>query len=66
MPNNVNKLRTIPAAAENWTQHAPSRFEEMMLTIVCGNSNYHWALHMGVEHKFVPSLFWKYVDHPAR
>jgi hypothetical protein len=47
------------SSIKGWSKNAPSRFEDMLLTIVCGNSNFHWALHLGVDHKFVPSLFWK-------
>jgi hypothetical protein len=58
MPNNVNKLRTIPVA--DWSKDAaPSRVEDRVISIVCGNSNFHWALMMGMQHKFVPTLFWK-------
>ncbi|KAG7374592.1 Baf family transcriptional acitvator [Nitzschia inconspicua] len=56
--SNVLKLKSIPPAADDWSRNAPSPFEDMLLTVVCGNSNYHWALHLGVTHKFVPSLFW--------
>jgi hypothetical protein len=40
---------------------APSQLEDRILSIVCGNSNLHWALHLNVDDKFVPCLFWKYV-----
>lgn len=43
----------------DWSKAAPSPYEEQLLTIVCGNSNYLWALHLGFKDKFVPSLFWK-------
>ena len=57
MPNNVNKIRTIPVA--EWSKDAPSKYEDRVLSISVGNSNFHWALHLGYKHKFIPSLFWK-------
>jgi hypothetical protein len=60
----VNHGNTTTTTSSNnstkgWSKNAPSRFEDMLLTIICGNSNFHWALHLGFDHKFVPTLFWK-------
>eukprot|EP00523_Entomoneis_sp_CCMP467_P004073 CAMPEP_0168750070 /NCGR_PEP_ID=MMETSP0724-20121128/17062_1 /TAXON_ID=265536 /ORGANISM="Amphiprora sp., Strain CCMP467" /LENGTH=606 /DNA_ID=CAMNT_0008798039 /DNA_START=31 /DNA_END=1851 /DNA_ORIENTATION=- len=30
-----------------------------VISIVCGNSRYHWALHGGYDDEYFPNLFWK-------
>lgn len=30
-----------------------------VLSVVCGNSHYHWAIHEGYEVDFYPCLFWR-------
>ena len=31
------------------------------MSIVCGNTHLHWALHLGIQGKFLPQLFWRLV-----
>ena len=47
---------TIPYA--EWPRDAPSALERNVLTIVCGNTRLHWALHEGCVNKFIPIMFW--------
>jgi len=41
-----------------WPRDAPSALERNVITIVCGNSRLHWALHEGCMNKFIPIMFW--------
>ena len=58
-PSKDNKEVKIPFA--KWPQDEPSIFEEKVVTVVCGNSNIHWAIHSGKTDKFTPILFWRCV-----
>jgi hypothetical protein len=42
-----------------WPEAAPTKYEEKILSIVCGNSHLHWAVHEGYENDFLPILFWR-------
>jgi hypothetical protein len=42
-----------------WPDDAPSIHEEKMITIVCGNTHLHWAVHNGKKDNFSPILFWR-------
>lgn len=42
-----------------WPRDAPSTLESKVITIVCGNSRLHWALHEGIRNKFIPIMFWQ-------
>jgi hypothetical protein len=42
-----------------WPEAAPTKYEEKILSIVCGNTNLHWAIHEGYENDFTPVLFWR-------
>ncbi|MGK3745255.1 MAG: hypothetical protein ACI90V_012116 [Bacillariaceae sp.] len=42
-----------------WPRDAPSALERKVITIVCGNSRLHWALHEGITNKFIPIMFWQ-------
>jgi hypothetical protein len=58
--------KQIPAVesiirSASWPQDAPNRHEEKIISIVCGNTHLHWAVHEGQLHDFVPILFWRYV-----
>jgi hypothetical protein len=58
----IDKLRaveSIPSAS--WPQDAPNRYEEKIISIICGNTHLHWAVHEGQSNDFVPILFWRYV-----
>ena len=37
----------------------PSKYEERMLSIVCGNTSLKWAIHQGADGDFLPILFWR-------
>jgi len=41
-----------------WPRDAPSALERNVITIICGNTRLHWALHEGCINKFIPILFW--------
>jgi hypothetical protein len=49
-------------ASASWPQDAPNRDEKRIISIVCGNTHLHWAVHEGQGHDFVPILFWRYVN----
>merc|ERR1712238_279197 len=51
-----DKNMTIKYA--EWPRDAPSALERKAITIVCGNSRLHWALHEGITNKFIPIMFW--------
>ena len=44
-----------------WPNACPSKYEESVMSIVCGNTHLHWALHLGTNGKFMPQLFWRLV-----
>jgi hypothetical protein len=48
-----------------WPESLPDKKEEHIFTLMCGNSHYNWALHMGPSHEFASKLFWRYVDYVA-
>ena len=37
----------------------PSKYEERILSIICGNTSLKWAIHQGLEGDFLPILFWR-------
>jgi len=41
-----------------WPRDAPSVMERNIITIICGNTRLHWALHEGCMNKFMPIMFW--------
>jgi pantothenate kinase type III len=47
-----------------WPRDAPTALERNVITIVCGNTRLHWALHEGCMNKFIPIMFW-YTVHDA-
>ena len=54
---NISNMTTIEYA--EWPRDAPSALERKVITIVCGNSRLHWALHEGITNKFIPIMFWQ-------
>jgi pantothenate kinase type III len=50
-------------ASASFPQDAPNRLEEKIISIVCGNTHLHWAVHEGQSSDFVPILFWRYVPY---
>ena len=53
----ISNITTIEYA--EWPRDAPSALERKVITIVCGNSRLHWALHEGITNKFIPIMFWQ-------
>ena len=53
MVNNENVMTA------KWPQAAPSKDEETVISIVCGNTHLHWAIHTGKSEDFSPILFWR-------
>ena len=45
----------------NWSTggSSPSKYEERILYIICGNTSLKWAIHQGLEGDFLPILFWR-------
>eukprot|EP00980_Cylindrotheca_fusiformis_P014090 scaffold3702_cov126-Cylindrotheca_fusiformis.AAC.2 len=41
----------------SWPEDAPHRLEEHVLTVVCGNTHLHWAVHMGKADRFTPNRY---------
>lgn len=41
-----------------WPRDAPSALERNIISVICGNSRLHWALHEGSFNKFIPIMFW--------
>lgn len=60
LPLNGDQPRTVIDYAE-WPRDAPSVLERNVITIICGNTRLHWALHEGCVNKFIPIMFWQYV-----
>eukprot|EP00536_Pseudo-nitzschia_multiseries_P014641 jgi/Psemu1/291564/fgenesh1_pg.743_\ len=56
MEPNHHPKTTIDYA--EWPRDAPSALERNIITIICGNSRLHWALHEGCLNKFIPIMFW--------
>ena len=54
----INLSKITPTS---WPASCPSKYEESILTIVCGNTHLQWALHDGVGKEFMPHLFWRLV-----
>jgi len=55
LPPALGKVRDA-----SWPSSLPEEDEEQLLSIVCGNSNLHWAIHHGPrEAELAPSLFWR-------
>jgi pantothenate kinase type III len=48
-----------------WPDACPSKYEDHVLSIVCGNTHLQWALHQGIHGKFLPQLFWRRVNNEA-
>jgi len=44
-----------------WPESLPSKNEERILSICCGNTSLKWAIHQGAAGDFLPILFWRYV-----
>uniref|UniRef100_A0A7S2VDF8 Type III pantothenate kinase n=1 Tax=Entomoneis paludosa TaxID=265537 RepID=A0A7S2VDF8_9STRA len=42
-----------------WPDANPHLEASNVISVVCGNSRYHWALHQGYEDDYYPTLFWK-------
>lgn len=42
-----------------WPDDVPSKYEDKVLSIICGNSHLHWAIHNGLSDNFSPILFWR-------
>ncbi|CAB9525163.1 Type III pantothenate kinase [Seminavis robusta] len=42
-----------------WPNACPSKHEDQVLSIVCGNTHLQWALHLGINGHFLPQLFWR-------
>lgn len=48
------------AATAAWPYSCPPTGADFFMTIVCGNTHCHWAIHEGdYEKDFHPLLFWK-------
>ena len=43
-----------------WPEDVPSEYEDKVISVVCGNSHLHWAVHNGKKDGFSPILFWRY------
>lgn len=43
----------------NFPETNPHAHVEHVISIVCGNTRWHWALHDGYESEYFPTLFWK-------
>lgn len=41
-----------------WPDSSPSKYEERLLSVCCGNTSLKWAIHEGVAGNFLPILFW--------
>jgi len=49
-----------------WPRDAPSGLERNIITIDCGNTRLHWALHEGSMNKFIPIIFWYTVHNDSK
>jgi hypothetical protein len=47
------------AAKAEWSEGTPHKLEAKVLSVVCGNTHLHWAVHNGVKDSFAPILFWR-------
>jgi hypothetical protein len=46
-----------------WPGDAPFKGEDSVISIICGNTHLHWAVHAGHDASFAPILFWRYVGY---
>lgn len=42
-----------------WPGSCPSKHEQAIISVVCGNTHLGWALHLGINGQFLPQLFWR-------
>eukprot|EP00527_Entomoneis_sp_CCMP2396_P000137 CAMPEP_0198155212 /NCGR_PEP_ID=MMETSP1443-20131203/69017_1 /TAXON_ID=186043 /ORGANISM="Entomoneis sp., Strain CCMP2396" /LENGTH=635 /DNA_ID=CAMNT_0043821953 /DNA_START=179 /DNA_END=2086 /DNA_ORIENTATION=+ len=42
-----------------WPESNPHYDSPHVISVVCGNSRYHWAIHDGYDKDYFPLLFWK-------
>jgi hypothetical protein len=49
-------------AIAEWPQDAPHPSEDSIMSVVCGNTHLHWAVHSGKADNFSPILFWRWVE----
>jgi len=50
-----------PIEDVTWPDATPHSHADVVISIFCGNSRYHWALHEGSTDEFHPTLFWRQV-----
>ena len=53
----VSDKTEIPYAT--FPDDAPYPGEKSIMSVVCGNTHMHWAVHGGKKDKFAPILFWR-------
>lgn len=59
MSNKGGKKADERLNVASWPADAPSKFEDKIISVVCGNSHLHWAVHNGKKDDFSPILFWR-------
>ena len=60
--NVVGEQQTFDKVTDTvWPASCPSKNEETVMSVVCGNTHLGWALHLGINGKFLPQLFWRLV-----
>jgi hypothetical protein len=57
----MSDTRPLQVKEASWPEDAPHRLEENVMSVVCGNTHLHWAVHTGKKNDFAPILFWRYV-----
>jgi len=65
MTDNNNNTEGSTIASAKWPQDAPHDSEEHVISVLCGEQQYRWAIHEGVNDDFFPILSWRCVNYKA-
>ena len=56
---NKKNITATTMPPSKWPKSLPHPESNYILSVVCGNSRFHWALHETSSNDFMPCLFWK-------